>query len=94
MLDHLNKSKLIYRQQHVFLARHSTNTQLLESCNVWAVHLSNRKQVDVAYFDFAKASDSVVHNKLMFKLNAYGFDGLLYSWIREFLSNRYQCVKV
>ena len=26
MLDHLNKSKLISRQQHGFLARHSTNT--------------------------------------------------------------------
>ena len=43
MLDHLNKNRLISRQQHGFLARHSTNTQLLESCNDWAVHLSNRK---------------------------------------------------
>ena len=94
MLDHLNKSRLISRQQHGFLARHSTNTQLLESCNDWAVHLSNRIQFAIAYLDFAKAFDSVVHNKLLFKLNAYGFDGLLYSWIREFLSSRYQCVKV
>ena len=94
MLDHLNKSRLIPRQQHVFLARHSTNTQMLESCNDWALHLLNRKQVDIAYLDFAKAFDSVVYNKLLFKLNAYGFDGLLYSWIRELLSSRYQCVKV
>ena len=93
MLDHLNKCRLISRQQIGFLARHSTNTQLLESYNDWAVHLSNRKQVDIAYLDFAKAFDSVVH-KLLFKLNAYGFDGLLYSWISEFLSSRYQCVKV
>ena len=64
MLDHLNKSKLISRQQHGFLARHSTNAQLLESCNYSVVHLSNRKQVDIAYLDFAKAFDSVVHNKL------------------------------
>ena len=33
MLDHLIKSKFISRQQHGFLARHSSNTQLLESCN-------------------------------------------------------------
>ena len=59
MLDHLNKSKLIFRQQHDFLARHSINTQLLETCNDWAVHLSNTKQVDFAYLDFAKACDSV-----------------------------------
>ena len=59
MLDHLNNCKLISRQQHGFLARYSTNTQLLESCNDWAVHLSNRKQVDIAYLDFAKAFDSL-----------------------------------
>ena len=58
MLDHLNKSKLISRQQHGFMVRHSTNTQLLESCNDWAVHLSNIKQVDIPHFDFAKAFDS------------------------------------
>ena len=79
MLDHLNKSKLISRQQHGFLVRHLTNTQLLESCNDCALHLSNRKQVDIAYLDFAKAFDSVVQKKLLFKLSAYGFDGLLYS---------------
>ena len=58
------------------------------------MHLSNRKQVDIAYLDFAKAFHSVVHNKLLFIVNAHGFDGLLYSWILEFLSIRYQCVKV
>ena len=52
MLDHLNNSRLISRQKHGFLTRHSTNTQLLESCNDWAVHVSNRKQVDIAYLDF------------------------------------------
>ena len=82
MLDHLNKSKLISRQQHGVLARHSINTQLLESYN------------DIAYLDFAKAFDPVVHNKLLFKLSAYEFAILLYSWFCEFLCSRYQCVKV
>ena len=85
MLDHLNKSKLISRKQHGFLARHSTNTLLFESCNDWAVHLSNRKQVDIAYLDFAKAFDSVVHNKLLFKGNAYGIDDLLFMDSRVFI---------
>ena len=93
-LDHLITCKLISSQQHGFLVCHPTNTQLLESCIDWAVLLSNIKQVDIAYLDFTKEFDSVVHNKLMFKLNAYGFDGLLYSWIREFISNRYQCFTV
>ena len=73
-------------------------TRLIYNCSnrviIWlCIYLSENK-VDIAYLDFAKAFDSVVRNKLMFKLKAYGFDGLLYSWIRKFLSYRYQCFKV
>ena len=94
MLDDLNKSKLISRQQHGFLARDATNKQMFEACNDCAVHLSNRNKFGIAYLDFAKAFDCSIQNRITFKLNAYGFDDLLYSSIREFLSNRYQCVKV
>ena len=51
-------------------------------------------QVDVAYLDFSKAFDSVIHNKLLLKLKIAGFDGLLLKWIESFLMNRLQCVKV
>ena len=40
------------------------------------------------------AFDSVVHSKLLAKLACYDIGQILLSWIRSFLSNRYQYVKV
>jgi len=56
--------------------------------------LNTVKQQDIAYIDFARVVDSVVHSKLLFKLRSYGITGNLYSWIAEFLSNRSQCTVV
>jgi len=50
------------------MARKSTNTHLLE-CNLdWNTAINCKNGIDVIYFDFAKAFDSVVHNKLIAKL--------------------------
>ena len=46
------------------------------------------------YFDFAKAFDTVPHQRLMKKVYAYGIRGKLYQWIKAFLTNRKQTVKV
>ena len=56
--------------------------------------MNTHSSVDVVYLDFAKAFDSVVHSKLLAKLACYGIGQILLSWIRSFLSNRYQYVKV
>ena len=77
LLCHLLKHKLITKHQHGILSRHSTTTQLLECVGDWTLKLSNKQQVDIAYLDFTKAYDSVVHSKLLHKLKCYGFNGLL-----------------
>ena len=61
MLRYLSADGLISHHQHGFLAKHSTCTQLLETVNDWSIALLNRHVVDVVYFDFAKAFDSVSH---------------------------------
>ena len=53
-----------------------------------------KKSVDVAYIDFSRAFDSVVHSKLLAKLQTYGISGRLFDWISAFLSNRTQQVRV
>ena len=45
-------------------------------------------QTDVAILDFSKAFDKVPHDKLLFKLDAYGIRGQLQDWIRSFLTKR------
>jgi len=51
---------LFTRQQFGFLFKCSTCTQLLDSVNDWTLTVRNRRSVDVIYFDFAKAFDSVI----------------------------------
>ena len=90
----LNSHNLITKQQHGFLQKHSTVTNLLESVNDWTFSLSNRKSVVIAYIDFKRAFDAVSHSKLIHKLAAYGIHGNLLFWIASFLSNRKQYVQV
>ena len=85
---------LISKQQHGFLAKRSTATNLTEALNDWTIALNNRQSVTVAYIDYKKAFDSVCHNKLFTKLSAYGITGSLLSWIKDFLNNRSQVVQV
>jgi len=94
LIAYLLDKKLITKQQHGFLAKHSTCSQLLECVNDWSIELNVRNCIDVAYIDFQKAFDSVVHSKLCHKLKSYGISGKLLNWITEFLFNRVQAVKI
>ena len=50
--------------------------------------------VDVITVDFAKAFDSISHNKLLYKLKMYGICGEIHTLIKEFLINRFLNVKI
>jgi len=94
VIKYLLVNRLITKQQHGFLAKHSTCSQLLESVNDWSIALNVRNSVDVVYIDFQKAFDSVVHSKLLHKLKSFGISGILLQWLTNFLHNRFQSVKV
>ena len=94
LLTFLNNHNLISKHQHGFLKQHSTCTNLLESLNDWTISLANHKSVAVAYIDFTRAFDSISYSKLFIKLEGYGIGGNLLFWIKAFLSNRTQAVRV
>ncbi len=88
LLFYLRYHNLISKNQHGFLDKHSTCTQLLECINDWTHALDNKYYVDCVYIDYSKAFDSVSHPKLLAKLEAYGISGLTHNWIKGFLANR------
>ena len=94
LTHYLFEHKLISSQQHGFLKRHSTSTNLLESINDWSIAISNRHSVNIAYIDYKSAFDCISHSKLLIKLSSYGIYGNLYLWIKSFLSSRTQAVKI
>lgn len=92
ILAHLIRENLLSRQQHGFLPRKSCVTNLLESYEFMSNSLANGEHVDVIYMDFSKAFDTVPHNRLLNKLQAYGIRGQLLLWIRDWLTTRKQRV--
>jgi len=94
MLAYLKDSNIISKQQHDFLSKHSTSTNLLECVQDWIVKVDSKVPVDVVYVDFSRAFDSVVHSKLRVKLQSVGVNGPLLNWIDSFLSSRRQCTVV
>jgi len=85
---------IIRKHQHGFLSKKSTVTQLFE-CNLdWTIALHGRRPVDIVFLDYAKAFDSVVHKKLIYKLSCYGVCEMVLTWIKNFLSERVQSVKI
>ena len=92
LMSYLLSKGLINKHQHAFIKKHSTVTCSLESTHDWAISIHSGFAVDAVYIDFSRAFDSVVHNKLLFKLNNLGITGNLLIFISSFLSNRLQCV--
>jgi len=94
LLAFLLRNSKITKQQHGFLSKHSTCSQLIECLHDWTMALNAKNSVHAAYIDFSKAFDSVVHSKLLYKLKMCGIRGKLLLWVAAFLSNRTQYVKV
>jgi hypothetical protein len=94
IVEYLDTKGIITKNQHGFLSKRSTQTQLLECLNDWTRLLDAKEYVDVLYIDIAKAFDTVSHSILMYKLAKYGIGGKLLDWIACFLTRRCQVVKV
>jgi len=92
LVSYLLRNGLISKQQHAFLTKRSTISNLLECIHDWTLSLQNKLAIDTIYIDFSHAFDGVVHSKLLRKLSGFGISGLLLQWIDAFLSNRIQSV--
>jgi len=92
--NHLLENNLLSVHQYGFTSGRSCITQLLSTVNDWLIDLDNSNSVDAIYLDLMKAFDTVPHLRLITKLKGYGIDDKLLDWIKDFLSNRFQYVKV
>ena len=64
----------------------------MEAIEDWSAALEDGDPLDVVYLDFAKAFDSVPHQRLLGKLDSCGVRGKLMEWIKAFLTGRQQRV--
>ena len=94
ILKHCTDNNILNTDQHGFMSNKSTVTNLVEMLNHITAKLDMGSCIDLLCIDFAKAFDSVSHDKLLYKLYAYGIRGNVLNWISGFLKNRTFKVKV
>ena len=80
--------------QHGFRKGKSCLSNLLETMEQILNNLNNNQAVDILYFDFSKAFDSVSHSKLMLKLENLGLSAKIRNIIKDLISERKFQVKV
>jgi hypothetical protein len=80
--------------QHGFMDRKSTSSQLIEFYDNIFACADQRIQTDVAFLDLTKAFDCVPHNLLLIKLQAFGVYNKLLQWFESYLNNRKQRVVI
>ena len=87
--------QLIDLRQHVFTNAKSCSTQVVPFTYDLTLTLNNKSKVDVIYFDFAKAFDSVFYDLILKKLkHEYKVDGLMLRFIKSYLQGRQQQVVI
>jgi len=94
IMAHMESQSLFAPEQHGFRPGRSCVTQLLEVMETWTEIVDAGGAIDAIYFDFAKAFDTVPRERLLGKCEAYGVSGPILRWIRAFLTDRKQRVKV
>lgn len=87
-------SPIIIDQQHGFLKKKSTETNLCEFVHNVATSMDKGYQVDAVYTDFSKAFDKISHDLLICKLGEVGIHGDLLRWLESYLRDRSQAVVV
>ena len=78
------------RNQSAFCKLYSTVTSLISSTDYWYKNIENIKLNLTIFLDIKKAFDTVDHEILMKKLNAYGVRGTPGKWLHSYLNRRKQ----
>ncbi len=94
ILSHCLQEKLISREQFGFLPGRSTTGQLIDTFDIVTKALDDGFCVDIVYLDLSKAFDSISVRKLLLKLESLGISGQLLSWLKSYLTERTQAVKI
>ena len=92
MIKFINKHKLLYKYQFGFRKDHSTYMALIILIDKITTALDRGDFTIAVLIDFRKAFDTVDHEILLDKSYHYGIRGIVFDWMKSYLSNRQQQV--
>lgn len=94
ILSTVAKTKPLCRWQHGFTEGRSTISSMLCTDNEAADALNSKHPYDIITFDFSRAFDRVPHHLLLTELANHGVTGTALRWVRSFLTDRTQLVRI
>jgi len=90
LTNFLNKKEVLYKFQFGFRKHYSTSLALLEVLDNCYNSLDAGNKIVGLFLDLQKAFDTVDHAILLSKLQFYGIRGLMFEWLKNYLSDRKQ----
>ena len=90
----ISAKKFLSPKLYGFRKGHSTKHTLLNLLKNWQKTLDKSDVIGTVLMDLSKAYDCLPHDLLIAKLAAYGFEDSATSLISDYLSKRYQRVKI
>ena len=108
LLSHLSKvfERLIHKQMYSFMenklskymtgfrSNHGTQHSLIAMLERWKHALDKGEYVSSLFMDLSKAFDTINHDLLLAKLEAYGFSKISIEFMHSYLKNRKQRVLI
>ena len=93
--EFISRQGLLNDNQSAYKSSHSTETALLKIQNDIACSVDSGKAVALTLLDLSAAFDTIDHSLLYDCLHDwFGLDGTVLSWIKSYLSNRKQKIKI
>lgn len=90
----IEKYDILNSSQYGFRTKMSTSMALLELTENITAALDQKNCTIGVFIDLKKAFDTIDHNLLLRKLEAYGIRGMASEWLKSYLYNRLQYVSI
>ena len=92
--SYVTNNKILHKNMHGYRKNRSTLTALLELYESWVKAADEGKLSGAVLIDLSSAFDLVCPEILIKKLKIYGFQQDILSWLRSYLTDRYQAVLI
>ena len=92
--NHVFTQNLLDNRQWAYRKGKSTEQLLIHPAERWREAIERKLFVGILFVDFTKTFDTVSHNVLLQKLNHLGIRGDIWLWLKKYLTERRQFVRI